>query len=260
MRIVLGLEYEGTGFRGWQRQQPGVRTVQAAVEEAVARVADHPVDLICAGRTDAGVHATAQVVHFDTEARRSERSWVLGTNTQLPGDVRVQWARPAAEAFHARFSARARSYRYIILNTEVARALQRNRVTWEFRPLREDAMAEGAGHLIGEHDFSSFRSVQCQAEHAVREVERLAIRRRGEYLWIDVTANAFLHHMVRNIAGVLMAVGRGERPPDWVGEVLAQRDRTRAGVTAPAQGLYLVGVRYPAGLEIPEWGPLPVFN
>jgi tRNA pseudouridine38-40 synthase len=260
MRIVLGLEYEGTGFRGWQRQQPGVRTVQAAVEAAVASVADHPVDLICAGRTDAGVHATAQVVHFDTEARRSERSWVLGTNTQLPGDVRVQWARPAAEAFHARFSARARSYRYIILNTEVARALQRHRVTWEFRPLREEAMAEGAGHLIGEHDFSSFRSVQCQAEHAVREVERLVIRRRGEYLWIDVTANAFLHHMVRNIAGVLMAVGRGERPPDWVGEVLAQRDRTRAGVTAPAQGLYLVGVRYPAGLEIPEWGPLPVFN
>lgn len=259
MRIACGIEYDGAAFCGWQRQ-PGSRTVQGVVEQALSFVADHAVEVACAGRTDAGVHATAQVVHFDTTAERSQRAWVLGGNSRLPDDVRLLWARPVEEDFHARFSAQARRYRYVILNRPVASALARSRVAWDHRPLDAARMLAGARHLLGEHDFSSFRALACQAKHAVRTVNALEVTRSGPYLYLDVEANAFLHHMVRNIAGVLMAVGRGEQAPDWVRAVLEQRDRTRGGVTAPAAGLYLVGVRYPLSYGIAASGPLPQFG
>lgn len=261
MRFAAGIEYDGSGFKGWQSQtdRPAVRTVQTVVEAALSRIADHPVQAICAGRTDAGVHATAQVIHFDTTAKRSERSWVLGANVNLPPDVSVQWVRPVSDDFHARFSARARSYRYLILNRWVRPAILRGRITWHHRPLDESRMWESAQHLLGEHDFSSFRAVACQAKHPVRTIETISVAREGEVIVIDVTANAFLHHMVRNIAGVLMAVGEGEREPGWMSELLAARDRTVGGVTAPPDGLYLVGVRYEDGFDVPGEAWLPRF-
>ncbi len=259
MRIALGIEYDGTGFRGWQRQQPGVRTVQESLESALSMVADHPIEVTCAGRTDAGVHATAQVVHFDTGAIRPERAWLLGTNTALPGDVRVRWMQEVDDAFHARFTARARSYRYVILNRRVGSALERHRVGWEYRPLSLAPMQAAAQHLIGEHDFSSFRAAQCQATHPRRHVERIAVSQDGEYFYVDITANAFLHHMVRNIVGALLAIGRGEQSADWTGELLSLRDRTLAAATAPAAGLFLVGVRYAGEYRFPEPGHLPRF-
>ena len=251
MRLALGIEYDGTDFSGWQRQA-GARTVQECVERALSAVADHAVHVICAGRTDAGVHALGQVVHFDSDARRSLRSWVLGANVNLTGDVSVLWAREAVQDFHARFSARARHYRYVILNRETRPALGRHRASWYHRPLDERAMAQASAHLVGEHDFSSFRALACQAKHPVRTVQRLDVERRGDYLYIDVVANAFLHHMVRNIAGVLIAIGAGEHEPLWAQQVLEARDRTLGGVTAPARGLYLMGVEYPAQFSLPQ--------
>lgn len=259
MRIALGIEYDGSGFSGWQRQQPGVRTVQQAVEEALSQVADHAVEVSCAGRTDAGVHATAQVIHFDTDAVRPEKAWLLGGNTALPADARVLWMREQDSEFHARYSATARSYRYVILNRRVGSALERQRVGWEYRPLALAPMQAAARHLLGEHDFSSFRAAQCQAKHARRCVESLVVGGDGEYVFVDITANAFLHHMVRNIVGVLMAIGRGEQSEDWTRELLALGDRTQGGVTAPAAGLYLVGVRYPSRYGIAEQGRWPRF-
>ncbi len=259
MRIACAVEYNGAGFHGWQ-QQPHARSVQAEVEAALSRVADHPVQVVCAGRTDSGVHATWQIIHFDSEAVRRERSWVLGTNANLPSDVRLLWARAVAEDFHARFSARQRSYRYIILNREIRSARLHRQVTWQYRPLACERMQAGARHLLGEHDFSSFRALACQAHSPVRTIHRLDIRRSGEYLYLDVTANAFLHHMVRNIAGVLMAVGSGQQEPDWVQTVLERRDRARGGVTAAADGLYLVGVRYPERFGIEPLGVVPEFR
>jgi len=247
----VGLEYDGSAFRGWQRQEAGVRTVQGVLEQALSRVADHPVQLHCAGRTDAGVHASAQVVHFDTRAERRERAWVLGANANLPADVSVNWARPVAADFHARFSARSRRYRYRILNRPVRSALYRQQAVWCHWPLDTGRMQQAAQALVGEHDFSSFRALGCQARSPIREITELGIRREGELVILEVQANAFLHHMVRNIAGVLMAIGRGEQPVDWAAEVLARRDRTRGGVTAPAQGLCLIGVGYPAVFELP---------
>ena len=260
MRIALGIEYDGSAFRGWQRQQTGVRSVQECLEAALTRVADETIAVICAGRTDAGVHATAQVVHFDTGVVRPERAWLLGTNTALPDDVRVLWRREMADDFHARYSARARRYRYVILNRRVGSALERHRVGWEYRPLVLEPMQVAVRHLIGEHDFSSFRAAQCQANHAIRAVESLEVSQAGEYFFVDIVANAFLHHMVRNIVGVLLAIGRGEQPPDWTRELLEGRDRTLAAATAPASGLYLVGVRYPEEQGIPELGRLPRFD
>jgi len=250
-RIALGLEYDGTAFRGWQRQQAGVRTVQQALERILSRVADHPVQVHCAGRTDAGVHAGAQVVHFDTTAERRERSWVLGANANLPKDISVNWARPVSDDFHARFSARARRYRYRIINRPVRSALHRLHATWHHWPLDEARMQEAARCLLGEHDFTSFRAVGCQARSPVREITELSVRREGELVSLEIQANAFLHHMVRNIAGVLMAIGNGEQPVDWAARVLAQRDRSQGGVTAPAQGLCLTGVAYPAEFGLP---------
>ncbi|MFQ5642945.1 MAG: tRNA pseudouridine(38-40) synthase TruA [Thiogranum sp.] len=259
MRIACGVEYNGAGFCGWQRQHHA-RSVQADVEAALSRVADHPLQVVCAGRTDSGVHATWQIIHFDSEAVRSDRSWVLGANANLPADVRLLWARAVDDDFHARFSAQERRYRYVILNREIRSALLHRQVTWHYRPLELSRMQEGALHLLGEHDFSSFRALACQAHSPVRTIHRLDISRSGEYLYLDIVANAFLHHMVRNIAGVLMAVGHGEREPGWVQDILDRRDRTRGGVTAPAAGLYLVGVRYPECYGIEPVGVVPEFR
>ncbi len=245
MRVAVGVQYDGSKFQGWQAQRPGARTVQAVLEQALTRVADHPVRLICAGRTDAGVHGVGQVAHFDTVAARSARSWILGGNAHLPADLSLNWAREVSDDFHARFSALARRYRYLMLNRPYRSALWRGRATWCYRPLDADRMDEAGQALIGEHDFSAFRAAECQARHPIREIRELTVRRRGDGLVLEVEANAFLHHMVRNIAGVLMAIGAGDRPVEWARAVLEQRDRTRAGVTAPAEGLYLWAVRYP---------------
>jgi tRNA pseudouridine38-40 synthase len=249
-RIALGIEYDGTAFAGWQSQLHA-SGIQSAVETALSSVADHAVAVTAAGRTDARVHATYQVVHFDTAADRTERAWVLGSNTQLRPDVSVLWAQVVPPAFHARFSAEARSYRYVIRNTAARPSLDRDRACWVREMLDAALMHEAAQALVGAHDFSSFRAAECQSRTPIRRLESIAVARHGTLVAIDVTANAFLHHMVRNIAGVLIAVGRGKRPSGWVREVLEVRDRRLGGVTAPPQGLYLVGVRYPAEFGLP---------
>lgn len=235
-----------------------METVQYCVDAALSQVADGPVKTVCAGRTDAGVHAHGQVVHFDTHAVRTRRSWVLGANSKLARSVSVIWARDVSDDFHARFSAQARYYRYVILNRLVRPAVLDRRVTWECRALDVALMQEAANYLIGEHDFSSYRAVSCQARNPVRTIHRLEVTRRHELITIDVVANAFLHHMVRNIAGVLMAIGMGKRAPQWSHEVLEARDRTLGGVTAPAHGLYLESVTYPERFDIPSLLPTPV--
>jgi len=250
-RIALGLEYDGSGFAGWQ-SQGHARGIQSVVEEGLSVVADHKVEVVAAGRTDAGVHAAMQVVHFDTSAIRTERSWMLGAVSNMPKQVSVLWAREVPETFHARYSALARRYRYVILNRTPRPALNADRVAWIREPLDEQRMHQAAQHLVGEHDFSSFRAAQCQSRTPMRNVYEITVTRQGELVILTVCANAFLHHMVRNIAGVLIAVGTGERPVEWVAEVLEARDRTRGGVTAPAQGLYLAGIRYAQALQLPS--------
>ncbi len=250
-RYALGIEYDGTAFMGWQRQTHAGRTVQACLEEALAKVADHAVELTCAGRTDAGVHASGQVAHFDSDARRELRGWLLGANSNLPPDVAVGWIMEVPEAFHARFKATARQYRYVILNRLTRPALSRDTLTWVHRELDAARMQAAARHLTGKHDFSAFRSVECQAKQPVRTLMHLGVRREGERLVIDALADGFLHHMVRNIAGVLIEVGQGKRAPEWARQVLEGRDRTLGGVTAPPQGLTLTAVRYPAEFGIP---------
>lgn len=256
MRVALGIEYDGAGFRGWQTQQEEVRTVQSCLERALSRVADHPVRVICAGRTDAGVHAIGQVVHFDTQAQRAPRSWILGTNSNLPVDIGVAWAQPVPETFHARFSALTRRYRYLILNRPFRPALYHRRATWYHRPLDEARMYQAGQYLLGTHDFTSFRALQCQARHPVRTIYALEVVRRGDFIDIEVEANAFLHHMVRNIAGLLMAIGTGDRPVAWAREVLEFRNRALGGVTASPEGLYLTEVRYPESFQLPRPGSL----
>lgn len=258
-RIALGVEYDGTGFRGWQVQAGGLRTVQACLETALSRVADRPVTVHCAGRTDAGVHALEQVVHFDTQAQRSMRAWILGSNANLPDDVNVLWAVPVPPDFHARFSAAARHYRYLILARATRSALQRARAVWTHRPLNLGPMREAAATLVGEHDFSSFRALGCQAKSPVRRVHYLDLERSGDLIEVRIGANGFLHHMVRNIVGVLMAIGRGDAAISWTGQLLALRDRACGGVTAPPHGLYLAGVTYPPGFGVPpRMGPGPL--
>lgn len=251
-RFALGLEYDGRAFAGWQAQ-PHALGVQTALERALSFVADHPIEVLAAGRTDAGVHAAMQVVHFDAQVQRSERGWVLGANTHLPEAVSALWAREVPEGFHARYSAQSRSYRYVILNRAGRTSLERERVCWMREPLDAGSMHRAAQHLLGEHDFSSLRAAECQSRTPMRRIYKIAVARAGDYVVIDVTANAFLHHMVRNIAGVLMAVGRGQRPLDWPQEVLQARDRTRAGITAQAGGLYLAGIQYAPILALPSF-------
>jgi tRNA pseudouridine38-40 synthase len=251
MRYAIGLEYDGSEFLGWQvqRQEP---TVQGCVEQALARVADHEVRVTCCGRTDTGVHALGQVAHFDSDAERSERQWMLGANSNLPSGVCVLWIRAVDSTFHARFSAFARSYRYLILNRWVRPALEARRMSWCREPLDADKMHAAAAALRGEHDFTSFRAGDCQARHAVREIQEIAVTRSGDVVRLDVTANGFLYHMVRNIAGTLMKVGLGERETGWVREVLEARDRSVAAPTASPEGLYFVRPRYPAEYQLPD--------
>jgi tRNA pseudouridine38-40 synthase len=243
MRIALGIEYDGTDFLGWQRLSHGA-SVQGCLERALSFVAAEPIEVTCAGRTDAGVHGRCQVVHFDTEVQRDMRGWVLGTCSNLPTSVAVLWAQPVPDDFHARFSARSRRYRYTILNRGVRPALDARYVTWERLPLDAARMHAAAQVLIGEHDFSAFRAVSCQAKHARRLIKTLQIRRDDAHVIVDIEANAFLHHMVRNIVGSLLVVGRGEQPEAWIAELLAGRNREVAGPTAAASGLTFVGPRY----------------
>lgn len=249
-RWALGVEYDGNAFVGWQRQKDGP-SVQAAVEHALGYVAGHPIELHCAGRTDAGVHATGQVIHFDSTARRQERNWLLGANARLPQTVTLLWARPMPRAFHARFAAHARRYRYVIANQALRPAIQAGKVAWWRYPLDAERMHEAAQGLCGEHDFTSLRAAACQARSAVKTIHSIRVHRQGRYILLDVHANAFLHHMVRNIAGVLIAIGQGKRPVNWVETLLNARDRRASGITAPAGGLYLVGVDYDPVFALP---------
>ena len=243
MRTALGLEYDGSTFCGWQSQAGG-GSVQDALESALSVVADGPIRVVCAGRTDAGVHALAQVVHFDTEAVRPDTAWVRGVNAHLPASIAVRWAQPVAADFHARFSALGRRYRYLLLNRGQRPGLMAGRVGWYHRPLDADAMAQAAGLLLGEHDFSAFRAAECQAKSPVKTLRRAEVRRHGDLLVFDFEASAFLHHMVRNLVGALVYVGKGAHPPAWLGELLAGRDRARAAPTFEASGLYFAGVDY----------------
>lgn len=251
-RIALGVEYDGSAFHGWQVQAHDPDTVQQHIETALSTIAAQPVRVICAGRTDAGVHATGQVIHFDTTSVRDDRAWVLGTNTRLPPEIRIRWARRADPGFHARFSATGRRYIYVIDNRPVRPAIMGRQLTWQCLPLDEVKMRAAARYLVGEHDFTSYRAVHCQAKNPVRTVDQLDIERRGELVIMTIHANAFLHHMVRNIAGVLMAIGCGKASPEWAQQVLNVRDRTQGGVTAPAAGLYLVDIDYPEKFTIPR--------
>lgn len=257
-RIACCVEYDGGGYSGWQSQR-GAHTVQDALEQALATVADSRVRVHCAGRTDAGVHAAAQWCHFDAPAVRSAKAWVLGTNAQLPPSIRVRHAQPVASDFDARHSASARSYVYAIANTPVAPAMLHGRLTWQRRELDAARMHEAAQCLLGERDFSAFRAAACQSRTPMRYVESLRVQREGALVCIGITANAFLHHMVRNIAGALMCIGTGERDAQWLAAVLAGRDRRLAAATAPPHGLYLYGVRYPGRFQLraPEALALP---
>ncbi|TLY88763.1 MAG: tRNA pseudouridine(38-40) synthase TruA [Gammaproteobacteria bacterium] len=253
-RIAVGIEYDGSAYAGWQAQGR-LPTIQHITQIALSRVAGEPVTLVCAGRTDAGVHAYGQVAHFDTRAIRSTRGWVLGANSELPANVNVSWAAAVPAHFHARYCAEARTYRYLILNRLARSALLAQRAAWVHRPLDHERMAQAAPALLGEHDFSAFRSSECQARSPIRRMERLSVERRGDWVLIEATANAFLHHMMRNITGLLIAIGRADAPPSWAREVLEGRDRTRNAATAAAAGLYLVSVRYPAAFALPAACP-----
>lgn len=253
MRVVLGVEYAGDAFEGWQSQAHG-RTVQDHLERAIGGIAGHPVRLHCAGRTDSGVHATAQVVHFDTEATRATSAWVRGVNTALSLPVVVRWAVEVGDDFHARFCAVSRRYRYLLHNAPVRPALLAGRVGWFHPPLDALQMARAARCLEGWHDFSAFRAAGCQAKSPVKLMHEVRVERAGDYLVFDFWANAFLHHMVRNLVGALVYVGKGRYPPEWLAEVLAARDRSRAALTFPPDGLYLCGVEYGPHWSLPHEG------
>ncbi len=260
MKFALGIEYDGSRFAGWQMQKHGTRTVQACVEEALSKVANQPVQVVCAGRTDTGVHATGQVVSFDCDSQRDEKAWVMGVNTQLPDDIASVWAVPVSDDFSARFTATARQYRYVILNRAARPAILNKKVTWKHGRFDVEAMHQAAQALIGEQDFTSFRSSACQAEHAMRNVHRVKVSREGDYIYIDIEANAFLHHMVRNIVGSLMMIAQGVQPVGWMADLMQCKDRNQAGPTAPADGLYLVKVSYPAETGINAKVFLPDFS
>lgn len=252
MRWVLGIEYNGSAYHGWQKQSAlGLNTIQQHVETAVSSIADHPIEVVCAGRTDTGVHALGQVIHFDALAQRRSIAWVAGGNQLLPPDIRVLWAKTVDETFHARYSAISRRYCYVIYHAPVRPAILHQQVTWHYGALDIEKMQIAANFLLGEHDFSAFRGSDCQAKTAIRRVEHMDIKREGCFIVIDIKANAFLHHMVRNIAGVLMDVGIGKHPPGWAKQVLEGRDRKLGGMTAKPHGLYLSQIQYPLEYDLP---------
>jgi tRNA pseudouridine38-40 synthase len=250
-RMVLGIEYDGSSFFGWQRQVEQ-RNVQSALEQALSVIANQEITVQCAGRTDTGVHALEQVVHFDTTAQRDAYAWLRGTNSHLPIDVRVTWVKPAVGDFHARYSAIARFYRYIIFNRPMKSAILKQQVTWCALPLDAEKMHTAAQSLLGRHDFSSFRAQACQSKSPFRHIYFIDVYRDGDKVIMDIAANAFLHHMVRNIAGVLMAIGAGKQPVEWIEELLNVKSRVLGGVTAPPDGLYLGGVFYPEQYAVPK--------
>jgi len=258
-RLALGVEYNGGKFHGFQKQVSGVDTVQEKLERALSNVANEEVTLVCAGRTDAGVHGTNQVVHFDTFAERPLKAWTRGVNVSLPNTISVKWAQVVVPAFHARFSAHSRTYRYIVANTYTRPALGYEQLTWVREKLDLNSMRSAAEQLVGEHDFSSLRAAQCQAKSPIRRIHYLHIARRGDLVVVEIQANAFLHHMVRNIMGVLLAVAKGEKPASWVSDVLAAKNRSAADVTAKPNGLHLVNVAYPERFALPASSPGPVF-
>jgi len=258
MRIALGIEYAGDDFAGWQIQT-NAPSVQEYVETALSIVANHTVKVTCAGRTDTGVHALEQIVHTDVTAQRTMRSWVFGANANLAKKVSVLWAVPVDDSFHARFSAVTRHYRYIILNRSMRPALLSKKITWYYKPLKIEPMQIAGKYLLGTHDFSSYRAVACQAKNPVRTISHINVARFAEQVVIDISAKSFLHHMVRNIAGVLMTIGCGEQPPEWAHTVLEARDRTLGGVTAPADGLYFRKVDYPEKFRLPQIADSNIF-
>lgn len=251
MRMALGIEYFGRNFRGWQSQAGG-GTVQDALESALAAIAGGPVATLCAGRTDAGVHATQQVVHFDVSVDRPLSAWVRGVNAHLPDGVAVRWAQPVSDEFHARFSAQGRRYRYLLLNRPQRPGLWQGRVGWFHLPLDLAAMQDACGRLPGEHDFSAFRAAQCQAKSPVKTMYAASVRQCGALLVFDFAASAFLHHMVRNLVGALVHVGKGAQSPDWMDALLRMRDRTLAAPTFSPDGLYFRGPIYDPVWELPE--------
>ena len=251
-RWALAVEYCGERYHGWQRlPTPRTPTVQTAVERALSLVANEPIAVVCAGRTDAGVHATNQIVHFDTGAERPDKAWVRGANSHLPADIRIKWARRVAPEFHARFSARARTYRYLIVNTQAQPAISANQCLWVRNQLDVDAMQQAANYCVGKHDFSSVRGAQCQAKNAVRTLHSFRVVSVNDWITVEVCGNAFLLHMVRNLMGLLLPVGLGLQKPEWVREVLAQRDRKAAGKTEAPGALYLVKVDYDDSYNLP---------
>lgn len=259
-KVALLVEYDGAEYHGWQIQKkPAVATVQGLLEKAISYVANDDVHVVCAGRTDAGVHATSQVVHFETHSKRSEVSWVRGVNANLPFNIVVKWAKPVADDFHARFTATARTYRYIIANQEVRSAVLHNKVTLVKDALDHTLMHQSGQFLLGEHNFSAYRGASCQSHSPFRFVESLHVYRHGPFIVTEICANAFLLHMVRNIMGVLIEVGQGSQPPEWSEAVLHSRDRKQAAKTAPPEGLYLVEVRYPESYGLPEVKRGPIF-
>jgi len=258
MRIALGIAYDGAPFAGWQ-SQPAGNTVQDCLEAALAAIAVRPVRLTAAGRTDAGVHASGQVAHFDVDLARPQSAWVRGTNSHLPAAVAVQWAVEVDREFHARYSAAARTYVYVLYNHPVRPAVLAGRVGWFHLPLDAERMHSAAQLLIGEHDFSAFRSAECQAKTPVRQLSAAVVERHGDYVLFELAANAFLHHMVRNIVGCLVHVGKGAAPPEWLAGVLGGRDRSRAAATFGPEGLYLTRVTYPARWKLPAFPPMLPF-
>ncbi|WP_067520889.1 tRNA pseudouridine(38-40) synthase TruA [Endozoicomonas ascidiicola] len=258
-RFAASIQYDGSHYFGWQSLKTGLPTVQAAVEKSLSTVADHPVSVVCAGRTDARVHGSNQIIHFDSDSVRTERGWAYGANANLPDDIAVNWVKPVSDDFHARFSAKWRRYRYVIYNHPIRPAHLSKGVTWNYRPLDVARMKEAAEYLKGEHDFTSYRAIQCQAKNPVRTITRMDISRHGPLIVIDVQANAFLHHMIRNFAGVLMAIGCGKREPIWAKVVLDARDRGQGGVTASPCGLYFIDVGYDDVFGLPESESNPHF-
>jgi len=256
MRYAIAIEYNGSRFCGWQRQKHS-GSVQEEVEAALSQVADQPINVVCAGRTDTGVHALAQIAHFDTSAQRPDRAWTFGANTHLPGSVCIHWVKAVPDDFHARFKAVERSYRYSILNRDCRPGYQREYLAWVGLPLNVERMHSAAQHLLGTHDFSAFRSADCQAPNPVRTLNRIAVLRQGDQVHIEINGNAFLHNMVRIISGSLIKIGREERPVDWLVQLLEGRDRTLSGMTAPPQGLCFLQASYPEQWGIPQFSTYP---